>query len=106
MIVLALLSLVAAIALARLLIARYGTWNAILAGGGAFVVMVAAVQLVLPGINEVPEHFSAAVLWQFRVAALGLQAVLWTTIGVLFGTLTERSVRAQRRLVRVAMSAR
>jgi hypothetical protein len=32
-----------------------------------------------------------AVLWRFRVAALGIQVVLWTTIGLLFGVLAERS---------------
>jgi hypothetical protein len=31
------------------------------------------------------------VLWRFRVAALGIQVVLWTTIGLLFGALTERA---------------
>ncbi|MGO9135375.1 MAG: hypothetical protein ACLP8A_15190 [Methylovirgula sp.] len=30
-------------------------------------------------------------LWRFRLAALGLQLVLWTAIGLLFGVLTERS---------------
>jgi predicted cobalt transporter CbtA len=48
---------------------------------------------VLPEINEVPEHFSAVVLWRFRVAALGMQLVLWAVIGLLFGVLTERGGR-------------
>jgi Probable cobalt transporter subunit (CbtA) len=55
-------------------------------------VAIAIVQYVLPEINEVPEQFSAIVLWRFRVAALGIQVVLWTTIGLLFGVLTERSL--------------
>ena len=42
-------------------------------------------------INEVPETFSAVVLWRFRVASLGIQLILWTTIGLLFGALTEKS---------------
>jgi hypothetical protein len=49
----------------------------------------------LPAINEVPDQFSAAVLWRFRVASLGIHAVLWTTIGLLFGALTERAMAAQ-----------
>ena len=44
-----------------------------LAGGGAFVLIVAAAQFALPGVNEVPEHFSATVLWQATL--LGLVAV-------------------------------
>jgi hypothetical protein len=68
--------------------------------------LVAAAQVALPAINEVPEQFSAVVLWQFRVAALGLQVVLWTTLGLLFGALTERSFVAQGRPARMAASAR
>jgi hypothetical protein len=32
------------------------------------------------------------VLWKFRVAAIGMQVILWTTIGLLFGALAERLV--------------
>jgi predicted cobalt transporter CbtA len=83
-----------AVTLARRLAVSWGSWNAALIGGGAFVVIVAACQLALPQINEVPDHFSAVVLWQFRMAALGMQLVVWTTIGLLFGALTERSLAA------------
>jgi hypothetical protein len=100
---------VAALALvavaARRLSARYGAWNATLITGAAFIIVIGIVQLALPEINEVPEHFSAVVLWRFRVASLGIQAVLWTTIGLLFGALTERSLAnpfSERQSVRVA----
>ena len=69
-----------------------GDWNAALAAAGVFVVVVAAAMLALPGVNEVPEHFPAAVLWRFRVASLGTQAVMWATIGLAFGALTDRSL--------------
>jgi predicted cobalt transporter CbtA len=62
-----------------------------LIAGAAIVLVIVIVQNVLPEINEVPEQISAVVLWRFRVAALGIQVVLWTTIGLLFGVLTERS---------------
>jgi len=91
MLVISVAALVLAVALARRLSARYGAWNATLIAGAAFVVIIAIVQYGLPEINEVPEQFSAVVLWRFRVAALGIQVVLWTTIGLLFGVLTERS---------------
>ncbi|MEX2034064.1 MAG: CbtA family protein [Xanthobacteraceae bacterium] len=84
-------ALVLAVMLARQLRARCGAWNAALIAGAAFVALIAIVQYMLPAINEVPEQFSADLLWRFRVASLGIQAVLWTTIGLLFGALTERS---------------
>ncbi|MGH6842988.1 MAG: CbtA family protein [Methylocella sp.] len=83
-------ALVLAVALARRLSARYGAWNAAIIAGLAFVVVIAIVQNVLPEFNEVPEQFPAVVLWRFRVAALGIHVVLWTTIGLLFGALAER----------------
>ena len=91
LLVISVAALVLTVALARRLSARYGAWNATLIAGAAFVVIIAIVQYGLPEINEVPEQFSAVVLWRFRVAALGIQVVLWTTIGLLFGVLAERS---------------
>lgn len=74
------------------LLPRLGAWNATLAAAGGFVVVIAVAMLVLPGINEVPDGFPPALLWQFRLASLGTQAVLWTTIGLAFGALTQRSL--------------
>jgi predicted cobalt transporter CbtA len=71
---------------------RLGVWNATLAAAAVFILVIAAVQLLLPDVNEVPEDFPAVVLWRFREASLGLQIVLWTGIGLGFGWLTERSV--------------
>jgi predicted cobalt transporter CbtA len=61
----------------------------------AFIIIIAFCQLVMPDINEVPENFSATVLWRFRMASLGTQIIMWTTIGLLFGALTERSEMRQ-----------
>jgi predicted cobalt transporter CbtA len=91
MLALSVAALAAAVALARALRAHFGAWNAALIAGAAFVVTIAAVQYALPEVNEVPERFSAVVLWRFRVASLGMHLVLWTTIGLLFGFLTERA---------------
>lgn len=74
--------------------ARLGGWNAGLAGAALFVVIVGVAGLVLPAIDEVPEGFSASLLWQFRLASLGIQAVLWSAIGLGFGALVERAYRA------------
>jgi Probable cobalt transporter subunit (CbtA) len=100
MIVISVAALVLAISLARSLATRLGGWNAGLLGAATYLVIIAIAQYALPEINEVPEHFSAVVLWHFRVASLGIHVVLWTTIGLLFGALTERAFAqaASRRL--------
>jgi hypothetical protein len=81
-----------AVSVARRFWRQWGAWNATIAGGAAFLVLVIIVQVLLPDINEVPEQFSAVVLWHFRVASLGIQLILWTTIGLLFGYFTEHGI--------------
>jgi hypothetical protein len=68
-----------------------GDWNASIVSGLLYILIIAVVQSLLPVINEVPGAFPAVVLWKFRVAAVGMQVILWTTIGLLFGALAERS---------------
>ncbi|OAJ52959.1 hypothetical protein A6V36_36185 [Paraburkholderia ginsengiterrae] len=70
---------------------KLGAWNGSIVGGLVFVAIIAAVQLSMPAINEVPAAFPAVLLWKFRVAAIGMQAIMWTTIGLLFGAIVERS---------------
>jgi hypothetical protein len=92
MMLITVLAAVAAVLAGRALLPRLGAWNATLAGAGVFVGIVAVAGLVMPGVNEVPADFPATVLWRFRLASVGTQLVLWTTFGVLFGALTERSL--------------
>lgn len=96
MMLISLIGIVAAVAVGQRLVVRIGKWNAAIAAAAAFVAVVAAAQFLLPAINEVPEHFPADVLWRFRVASLGIQVILWTTIGLVFGALTERNLTARR----------
>jgi hypothetical protein len=93
MLVLSVAAAVAALGAGRHLVARLGSWNASLVGGGAYVAAVIVVMLVLRPISEVPSEFSAVVLWKFRLSSIGIQAVLWTTLGLAFGELAERVVR-------------
>jgi hypothetical protein len=97
MIVISVLLAVLAVRIGRQLAPRWGSWNAGIVAAGAFVVCVAAVQFALPAVNEVPASFPATVLWRFRLASIGTQAVLWTVCGLLFGALTERSLRPAQR---------
>ena len=81
---------------------RFDNWNAALISGGVYVLIVSAVALVLPDLNEVPEGFPATVLWQFRIASLGGQAVMWGALGLLFGIAAERVVAVREPALRSA----
>jgi predicted cobalt transporter CbtA len=76
--------------LRRRLVARYGTWLGSVMAFGVYFVVICAFFAILPGINEVPEDFPAVILWQFRMASLGIQTILWGSIGLMFGWLVER----------------
>jgi len=87
---------VGAVVLGRRLAARLGAWNATLLAAGAYLVAVGIVELLLPVVEETPADFPATVLYDFRVASLGGQLVLWTTLGLVFGALVERSSGSRR----------
>lgn len=92
MIVVSIAALVAAISLARQLAPRFGAWNGGIAAGIAYVVFIGLVQYLLPVINEVPEGYSASVLWSFRTTSIGMHVILWSVIGLVFGALAERKL--------------
>ena len=92
MILVSVAAMVAAVGLAQRLWKQLGAWNAAIVAALAYLVVFALVKAALPNINEVPEDFSAMVLWQFRVASLGIQLVLWTVIGLAFGAVVERQL--------------
>ena len=95
MIVVSIASLIAAVAIARSLTARYGLWNAAIVAGILFVVFIGLVEYLLPPINEVPENFSAMVLWRFRTTTLGMHMILWSVLGLAFGALAEKRLGAK-----------
>ncbi|MFN2517673.1 MAG: CbtA family protein [Jatrophihabitantaceae bacterium] len=72
------------------LVARHDAWTAALASLGVFVIVIALAMVALPGFNEVPKDFPADVLFRFRIASLGIQVVLWTTLGLGFGWVIHR----------------
>jgi predicted cobalt transporter CbtA len=94
MIAISLAAMIAAWMLRNRLVRRFGEWDAALIASGAYLVAVVLVSIALPVVNEVPEGFPAVVLWRFRVASLGAQVIMWATIGVGFGALTERAQTA------------
>ena len=98
MIAISLAAMIAAGMLCLRLAARFGAWDACLIAGAAYLIVVIAAGLALPAINEVPREFPAVVLWQFRIASLGAQLIMWGTIGLVFGALTERAAASPKGL--------
>ncbi|MGW6939620.1 CbtA family protein [Streptomyces xanthophaeus] len=91
MILLSVLLGVGAIILGRRLAPRLGNWNATLAAGGGFIVAAALAFVFLPDNSDaVQPGFPAALLWEFRVASLAVQLVLWTVFAIVFGVLAQR----------------
>ena len=86
-------ALVLSIKVSTRIMMRLGVLNGILLGTGGYIILVSLLQFALPPINEVPSDFPAVVLWDFRVAAIAMQAVLWTSIGLSFGAMAERVLR-------------
>ncbi|MCV7280799.1 CbtA family protein [Mycolicibacterium flavescens] len=108
MVVLSAALLVGAVYLGRQLVRKLGTWNATLAAAGAYLVAVAVLMLVLPGIQETPgplvddagtivyEGFPADVLYEFRLYSLGTQVVIYTTIALAFGAMAAKLLERRR----------
>ncbi len=90
MIAVAVAALFAAARIRAQLLERMGPWNATIAAGMAFVALIALAQIILPDLQETPAGFPADVLFEFRLVALGLSAVMWSTIGLAFGAAVER----------------
>jgi predicted cobalt transporter CbtA len=91
-------ALVLAVMAQRRLARRFDVWSATLLAAAGYLVSIVVADFLLPAMNEVPEGFSAVLLWRFRMASLGMQAVMWATIGLLFGALTERAMASKLRL--------
>jgi len=111
--------LIVAVAVGRRLQARLGTWNAALAGGAGFLVAVGIVMALLPSVGDLADNvaiyghhatetplplrdadgtivfpgFPADVLAGFRLYSLLAQMILWGTIGLVFGVLSDRLLR-------------
>jgi predicted cobalt transporter CbtA len=105
-------AMVIAVVVRKRLVYRFGEWNATLLVGLGYAAAMVLCYVLLPGINEVPQQairgvvsavtdahvtFPPTVLWRFRVASLGIQALLWTTIAISFGVLAQRQLEAASR---------
>ena len=95
MILISLLAAIAAVRLRGVLAERWSGTAATLAAGAAFLVVVIIAGALLPPIQEVPKTFPAVTLFRFREASIGMQLVLWTTIGLVFAGTAQRVMTGQ-----------
>ncbi|MER7910599.1 MULTISPECIES: CbtA family protein [unclassified Streptomyces] len=96
MILLSVLLGVGAVILGRRLAPRLGNWNASLAAGFGFLVVTGIAFAVLPANDDaVKAGFPAKLLWEFRLASLGVQVVLWVVFAVVFGYLAQKALAAR-----------
>jgi len=98
MILISVVAMVLAVMGQRRLAPRLDGWSATLLAAAGYLVVIVVADFLLPTVNEVPAGFPAVLLWRFRMASLGMQAVMWATIGLLFGALTERAMAARFRV--------
>ena len=74
-------------------------WRRYAAATAAFLVVVTVGYVLLPRIDEVPDTFPPSLLWNFRLASLGTQTLLWTVLGLTFGALVAPRTTKNRALV-------
>ena len=111
------LLMVAAIYLGTQLSSKLGAWNATLAAGGAYIVAMAIVFLVLPAIDETPGPmvddtgvivlggFPADDLYEFRLFTFGTQVLIWVTIGLVGSVLLSKLLDGKRESVTASRGA-
>jgi predicted cobalt transporter CbtA len=56
----------------------------------AFVIVVAVAGLALPTHNDIPADFPATTLYEFRLASIGTQLIMWASIGLVFAAAAQR----------------
>ena len=107
--VIGVLAAVVATAVGQRLQVRFGTWNAALLAAVGFVAAVSIALVLLPSAEDAPgalrdpdgtivfAGFPADVLAEFRVHALGAQALFWAVVGLVFAPLADRLLRSGER---------
>lgn len=96
MILVSVAAMVLAVNTARALFVRWGGWNASLAAAALYGAVMVVAATLFPAVNEVPEHFSASLLWKFRQVAQGISALLWLGVGLIYGYMAHEYFRIQR----------
>jgi len=95
MILISLLAAIAAVRLRKVLSERWSGTTATLVAGFGYLLVVVVAGALLPAINEVPKTFPAVTLFRFREASIGMQLVVWATIGLVFAATAQRVMAGQ-----------
>lgn len=93
MMLVSLLGMIAATMLQGRLRQQYNAWTSTYLAGACYILIVFTTGELLPAVNEVPSNFPADLLWNFRIDSLGMQIIMWTTLGLGFGAFTEYANR-------------
>lgn len=93
LVVVSLVVAVLAVNIGRAAARTLGHWHGTVVGAACYLLAMLAVTALLPDPSPTPVRFPADLLWDFRVAAVGTQAVLWATLGLLFSELIDRALR-------------
>ncbi|GAA1742897.1 CbtA family protein [Aeromicrobium alkaliterrae] len=86
-----LLAVLAAVIIARQVLASRSAWTATAAAGAVYLVVVGIATFVMAPIDEVPDSFPANTLFEFRIGSLLTQASLWLVLGVVLTGLVHRA---------------
>jgi hypothetical protein len=97
MMAISVLAAIAAVRVRRAASERVSPAGAAAIAGAAYIAIVVVAGLAMPAVQEVPRAFPATTLWQFRQASVGMNAVLWATIGLLFAAAAPRVIAGSMR---------
>jgi hypothetical protein len=78
----------------RRLASRMGGRGATVVAAGGYIGTVALVGYLLPSVQYGDDEFPRDLLWRFRLASVGLQAVTWAAVTVAFTTLAASVYRS------------
>lgn len=95
LLVLSVIAMILSFLIARRIWARHGGWTASIVAGAVYLALMTVAFLALPSVREMPEGFDPQVVWNFRIAALGLHLVVWLAIGLGFGAVAQRLLEAR-----------
>lgn len=97
---------IGAVVLAAKLARKHNGWVATVVPALGWLLLITAVGLILPTVNEVPDTFPANTLWGFRLGSILSQAALWGTMAIVLSGLVARNYRALEARRQVADSIR
>jgi predicted cobalt transporter CbtA len=87
--------------------ARRARWSSTRTCWSVAAVLVAGAILLFAGLppspDTIPADVPAALAWRFRIQSLGMLALLWTTLGLVAGTVLARQARGARTAARTQL---